>query len=36
MFTFGEILIINFPFTDGTGSKRRPVLVSKEILIRSL
>jgi mRNA interferase MazF len=30
MFTFGDVLIINFPFTDGTGSKRRPVLVIKE------
>ncbi len=30
MFAFGDILIINFPFTDGKGSKRRPVLVIKQ------
>ncbi len=30
MFTFGNVLVINFPFTDGSGSKRRPVLVIKE------
>lgn len=30
MFTFGDVLIINFPFTDGQGSKRRPVLVIKQ------
>ena len=30
MFSFGDILIINFPFTDGKGSKRRPVLVIKQ------
>lgn len=30
MYTFGDVLIINFPFTDGKGSKRKPVLVIKE------
>ncbi|HEY2727471.1 MAG TPA: type II toxin-antitoxin system PemK/MazF family toxin [Parafilimonas sp.] len=30
MYKFGDILVINFPFTDGKGSKRRPVLVLKE------
>lgn len=29
MFTFGDVLIIHFPFTDGKGSKRRPVMVIK-------
>ncbi len=32
MFTFGNVLIINFPFTDGSSSKRRPVLVMKETI----
>lgn len=27
---FGDILIINFPFSDGQGSKRRPVMVIKD------
>lgn len=30
MYPFGDILIINFPFTDGQGSKRRPVMVIKD------
>ena len=30
MFRFGDVAIINFPFTDGKGSKRRPVLIIKE------
>lgn len=30
MYSFGDILIINFPFTDGQGSKRRPVMVIKD------
>ena len=30
MYLFGEVLIINFPFSDGTRSKRRPVLVIKD------
>jgi PemK-like, MazF-like toxin of type II toxin-antitoxin system len=30
MYKFGDVLVINFPFTDGKGSKRRPVLVLKE------
>src|SRR5438128_1787492 len=29
IFTLGDILIINFPFTDGKSSKRRPVIVIK-------
>jgi mRNA interferase MazF len=30
MYLFGEVLIINFPFSDGMRSKRRPVLVIKD------
>ncbi len=30
MYSFGDVLIINFPFTDGRGSKRRPVMVIKD------
>jgi mRNA interferase MazF len=30
MYSFGDVLIINFPFTDGQGSKRRPVMVLKD------
>lgn len=30
MYSFGDILIINFPFSDGQGSKRRPVMVVKD------
>lgn len=30
MLAFGDVLIINFPFSDGKGSKRRPVLIIKE------
>ncbi len=30
MYSFGDILIINFPFTHGQGSKRRPVMVIKD------
>lgn len=30
MYYFGDILIINFPFSDGQGSKRRPVMVIKD------
>ncbi len=30
MFIFGDVPIINFPFTDGKSSKRRPVLVIKQ------
>ena len=30
MYLFGEVLIINFPLSDGIGSKRRPVLVIKD------
>jgi mRNA interferase MazF len=30
MFSFGDILVINFPFSDGKNSKRRPVMVIKE------
>lgn len=29
-YSFGDILIINFPFAEGTGSKRRPVLVLRD------
>lgn len=30
MYSFGDILIINFPFSDGQGSKRRPVMVIRD------
>ncbi len=30
MYSFGDILIISFPFTDGQGSRRRPVMVIKD------
>ena len=30
MYSFGDVLIINFPFSDGQVSKRRPVLVIKD------
>ena len=30
MLSFGDILVINFPFSDNKGSKRRPVIVLKE------
>ncbi len=30
MYLFGEVLIINFPFSDGLRSKRRPVMVIKD------
>ncbi len=30
MYLFGDVLIINFPFSDGQGSKRRPVMVLKD------
>ena len=30
MYLFGDILIINFPFSDGQGSKRRPVMVIRD------
>lgn len=30
MYSFGDILIINFPFSNGQGSKRRPVMVIKD------
>lgn len=30
MYYFGDILIINFPFSEGQGSKRRPVMVIKD------
>ncbi len=26
-FAFGDILLVDFPFSDGSGSKRRPALV---------
>jgi mRNA interferase MazF len=29
-YKFGDILVINFPFAEGSGSKRRPVLVIKD------
>lgn len=29
MYLFGEVCIINFPFSNGIGSKRRPVMVIK-------
>jgi mRNA interferase MazF len=30
MYAFGDVLIINFPFSDDLGSKRRPVMVIKD------
>jgi len=30
MYSFGDVLIINLPFSDGQGSKRRPVMVIKD------
>ena len=30
MYLFGEVLIINFPFSDGLRSKRRPVMGIKD------
>lgn len=30
MYFFGDLLIINFPFSDGQASKRRPVTVIKD------
>jgi len=30
LYNFGDILIINFPFSEGVGSKRRPVIVLKD------
>ena len=30
MYLFGEVPIINFPFSDGIRSKRRPVMVIKD------
>ena len=30
MYSFGDVLIINFPFLDGQGSKRRPVMIIKD------
>jgi mRNA interferase MazF len=30
MYSFGNIFIVDFPFADGQGSKRRPVLVIKD------
>ncbi len=29
-YKFGDILILNFPFAEGVGSKRRPVMVVKD------
>ncbi len=29
-YKFGDILVINFPFAEGTGSKRRPVMIIKD------
>ena len=41
MYSFGDVLIINFPFSDGQGSKRRPVMVitdtnDKDVLIAKI
>ena len=36
MYSFGDILIINFPFSDGQGSKRRPVMVVKDTNVEDL
>jgi len=30
MYRFGDVLIINFPYSNGLGSKRRPVIVIKD------
>ncbi len=30
MYSFGDILIINFPFSEVQGSKRRPTMVIKD------
>lgn len=30
VYKFGDILVINFPFAEGTGSKRRPVMIIKD------
>ena len=30
MYTLGDILVINFPFSDGKSSKHRPVAVIKD------
>lgn len=30
MLSFGDIPVVNFPFTDNKGSKRRPAIVLKE------
>lgn len=30
MYSFGDIIIINFPFSDSHGSKRRPAVVFKD------
>jgi mRNA interferase MazF len=30
LYKFGDILILNFPFAEGTGTKRRPVVVIKD------
>lgn len=30
MFKFGDIVVINFPFSNSQGSKRRPAMVIKE------
>lgn len=30
MYSFGDVLVINFPFSDGQASKRRPVMVIKD------
>jgi mRNA interferase MazF len=30
MFKFGDIVVINFPFSNGQGSKRRPAVVLKD------
>lgn len=30
MYTSGDILVINFPFSDGKSSKRRPAVVIKD------
>ena len=29
-YRFGDILILNFPFTEGSGFKRRPVMIIKD------
>lgn len=30
LYKFGDILVLNFPFAEGAGSKRRPVIVIKD------